>query len=60
MILAGETINMLFELAEVESRRVGKLLLCHISRELGLAANLDLIHGHGNELVADTEEAAHR
>src|SRR5438132_16298 len=50
----------LFELAEVEGRRVGKLLLCQITCELRLAANLDLIHGHGNQLVADAEEAADR
>src|SRR5690349_19395782 len=50
----------LFELAEVEGRRVGKLLLCQISCELRLTANLDLIHGHGNQLVAETKEAAHR
>ena len=40
--------NWLFELGEVEDRRVGKLLLCQISCELRLGANLDLIHGHGN------------
>src|SRR6202035_2812464 len=65
MSLAGGALRMrpssgpapyrLFELAEVEGRRVGKLLLCQISCELRLAANLDLIHGHGNQLVAETE-----
>src|SRR4029453_13063011 len=48
----------LFGLAEVEGRCVEKLLFCQISCELRLRSNLDLIHGHGNQLVADTEDPA--
>jgi hypothetical protein len=45
----------LSELAEVEGRRVRKLLLRQVGCELCLAADLDLIDRHGNELVADTD-----
>src|SRR5690242_16810169 len=50
----------LLEFAEVEGRRVGKLLLCQIGCKLCLAANLDLVDRHGNQLFADAEEAADR
>src|SRR6185437_6114963 len=44
----------LLEFAEVEGRRVGKLLLCQIGCKLCLAADLDLVDRHGNQLFART------
>ena len=46
--------------SEDERRRVSKLFLCQIGRKFGLAADLDLIYRHGDELVTETQEASHR
>src|SRR6185437_9154406 len=50
----------LFELREVEGRRVGKLLLCQIGCKLCLVAEFDLTDRHGHQLFPDSEEAADR
>src|SRR6185312_8481848 len=50
----------LFELAELEGWRIGELLLCQIGRKFCLASNLKLTNRHGDELVANTEEAPDR
>src|ERR1051326_6076349 len=50
----------LFELAEVEGRRVVELLLWQISCKFCLASDLKLTNRHGDELITDAEEATDR